>query len=147
VNFLANGNGAVGTSGPATNTFVAAGTPVTLTATPNGGNSFTNWTGDTTSANTVMVLPMGRPYNVTANFTGAVAVTPDEATNAILLVSTLTGPQAAYLDAVGNNNGSYDLGDYLAYLKANAIVPAPGVLTRVMMRGAKPLVAPTKKEQ
>jgi M6 family metalloprotease-like protein len=147
VNFLANGNGTVGTSGPVNNTFVDAGTTVTLTATPNGGNTFTNWTGDTASNNAVIVLPMGRPYSVTANFTGAVSVTPDEATDAILQVTPLTPSQATYLDAVGNNNGSYDLGDYLAYLKAHGIVPAPGVLTRVMMRGAKPLVAPTRKEQ
>ena len=147
VNFLANGSGTIGTSGPATNTFVDQGVAVTLTATPAGGGAtFINWTGDTNTANVSLVLPMGRPYSVTANFTGAVAVTYNQATNAILGITPLTSPQATYLDGVGNNNAVYDLGDYLAYLKANAIVPAPGVLTRVLMRG-HPLVAPTKKEQ
>ncbi|HVX89932.1 MAG TPA: hypothetical protein VG940_13440, partial [Gemmatimonadales bacterium] len=131
VNFAANGSGTVGTSGPLTNTFVNAGTAVTLTATPNGGATFTNWTGDTTTNNATLILPMGRPYSVTANFTGAVAVTYDQATNAILGLTPLTGPQATYLDAVGNNNAVYDLGDYLAYLKANAIVVSPEVLRRV----------------
>ncbi len=144
VNFAANGSGTVGTSGPANNAFVAAGTPVTLTAAPNGGATFTNWTGDTASNNAVIILPMGRPYSVTANFTGAVTVTYDQATKAILGITPLTGPQATFLDAVGNNNATYDLGDYLAYLKANAIVPAPGVLQRVM-RG-QPLAAPTKEQ-
>ncbi|HWA39986.1 MAG TPA: M6 family metalloprotease domain-containing protein, partial [Gemmatimonadales bacterium] len=59
VNFAANGSGTIGTSGPATNTFVNAGTTVTLTATPNGGATFTNWTGDTTTNNASLVLPMG----------------------------------------------------------------------------------------
>ena len=130
VNFVANGSGSIGTSGPATNTFVNAGTAVTLTATPSGGATFTNWTGDTTTNNATLVLPMGKPYSVTANFTGAVAVTYDQATDAILGVAALTGPQATYLDAVGNNNAVYDLGDYLAYLKANGLVASPQVLAR-----------------
>lgn len=137
VNFVANGSGTVGTSGPATNTFVTSGTAVTLTATPNGGATFTNWTGDTTTANATLILPMGKPYSVTANFSGAVAVTYDQATNAILGLAALTGPQATYLDDVGNNNNVYDLGDYLAYLKANGFVLAPEVLRRI--GAARPL--------
>lgn len=143
VNYTASGSGTVGTSGPATNTFVSQGTTVTLTATPNGGATFTNWTGDTTSNNAVLALPIARPYSVTANFTGAVSVTYNQATDAILGITPLTGPQATYLDLVGNNNAVYDLGDYLAYLKANAIVPVPGVLRRVA--GNRALV-PTKEQ-
>ena len=141
--FTANGSGTIGTSGPATNTYVATGSPVTLTATPNGGATFTSWTGDTTSNNAVLVLPMGRPFSVTANFTGAVAVSYDQATNAILGLAALTGPQATYLDDVGNNNATYDLGDYLAYLKANGFVASPQVLKRAAL--AHPLV--TSKER
>lgn len=59
------------------------------------------------------------------------AVSYAQATNAILGITPLSGPQATYLDDVGNNNGIYDLGDYLAYLKANAIVAAPGLLKRI----------------
>ena len=73
-----------------------------------------------------------------------VAVTYDQATNAILGLTPLSSPQATYLDQVGNNNAVYDLGDYLAYLKANAIVPAPDLLRRVM--GGRPLAAPTKEK-
>jgi len=136
VNFVANGSGTVGTSGPATNTFVDAGTPVTLTATPTGGGLFTNWTGDTTTTNASLVLPMGRPYSVTANFSGAVAVSYDQATDAILGITPLTGPQATYLDALGNNNATYDLGDYLAFLKANGFVTAPEVMARILRRNS-----------
>lgn len=131
VDFIANGDGTVGTSGPTTGTFVTQGTPVTLTANPNGGAAFTQWSGDTNSSNAVLVLPMGRPFTVTANFTGAVAVSYDQATDAILGLTPLTGPQANYLDAVGNANAVYDLGDYLAFLKANGIVASPAVLDRV----------------
>ena len=145
LDFLANGAGSVGTSGPTTGTFVASGTPVTLTATPNSGQTFTNWTGDTVTANAVLVLPMGRPYNVTANFSGAVAVTYSQATNAILGVTPLTSPQATYLDSQGNNNGIYDLGDFLAYLKANAIIPSPALMTRIFAATAHPLTAPKER--
>jgi M6 family metalloprotease-like protein len=130
--YTANGSGTIGTSGPTSNTFVTAATPVTLTATPTGGATFTNWTGDTTTANASLVLPMGRPFNVTANFSGAVAVSYDQATDAILGVTPLSTPQANYLDDVGNNNGIYDLGDYLAFLKAEGLVTAPDVMARIM---------------
>ena len=139
VGFTANGNGTIGTSGPTTGTFVGDGNALTLTATPNSGQTFTNWTGDTTTANAVLVLPMHRPYNVVANFSGAVAVTYPQATNAILGITPLTSPQATYLDSQGNNNGIYDLGDYLAYLKANAIVPSAAVMTRILGATAHPL--------
>lgn len=144
VNFVANGSGTVGTSGPANGTYVLSGTSVTLTATPNGGQAFTNWTGDTTTGNAVLVLPMTHPYSVTANFSGAVAVSFDQATQAILGIASLTGPQATYLDSQGNNNATYDLGDYLAYLKANAIIPSPELMQRVLAATAHPLT-PSKE--
>jgi M6 family metalloprotease-like protein len=133
-----NGGGALSAG-----VFTDSATATTLTAHPTGGATFTGWSGDTTGTDTVMVLPLRRPYTVVATFTGAVAVSYDQATDAILGITPLTGPQATYLDAVGNSNAVYDLGDYLAYLKANAIVPAPGVLRRIS--GARPL-APTKEQ-
>jgi M6 family metalloprotease-like protein len=50
------------------------GTSIQLTATPNAGASFSSWSGDTTSLNTVLTLPMGRPYNVVATFATALAI-------------------------------------------------------------------------
>lgn len=136
VNYAANGSGTIGTSGPLNNDFVNAGTAVTLTATPTGDGTFTNWTGDTTTANASLVLPMGKPYNVTANFSDAVAVSYDEATDAILGITPLGGAQATYLDSQGNNNAVYDLGDYLAYLKANGYVTSPAVMARIIGRNS-----------
>jgi hypothetical protein len=68
---------------------------------------------------------------------------------AILGLTTLTGPQLTYLDQVGNNNATYDLGDYLAYLKAHGYVPAPGMPGAVhrVIAARHPTASPTKKEQ
>jgi M6 family metalloprotease-like protein len=49
-------------------TFITEGRAVTLTATPDGGETFGGWSGDTTTTNTALVLPMGRPYTVIASF-------------------------------------------------------------------------------
>lgn len=67
---IVGANGTVAFSPPAdTNgTFVDQGTPVTLTATPTSPSVFAGWTGDTTTGNAILVLPMGRPYAVTAHF-------------------------------------------------------------------------------
>lgn len=117
-------------SGPAGDTtlagaFTPAGHPDTLVAAPSGGQTFTHWTGDTTSNSTTLILPMNRPYNVTATFSGAVAVTVQQATADILGTPTLSGSQKTYLDAIGNNNATYDLGDFLAFLVQQGVVTAP----------------------
>lgn len=55
--------------------FIADGSPIELTATPNGGFAFNGWSGDTTFNGTVLTLPMGKPYTVTASFATALAIT------------------------------------------------------------------------
>lgn len=117
-------------NGPAGDTtsagaFVPAAAPESLTATPGNGQTFTNWTGDTSSSNATLVLPMHRPYNITANFTGAVAVTVQQATAEILGTPTLTTQQKSYLDTIGNQNATFDLGDFLAYLKQQGVIASP----------------------
>ena len=54
--------------------FIQQGRAVQLTATPDVGVSFFGWTGDTATANATIVLPMGRPYSVTANFGTTLAI-------------------------------------------------------------------------
>lgn len=44
------------------------GTNVTLTATSNTGYTFINWSGDTTSGNTTLVVPIYKNRNINANF-------------------------------------------------------------------------------
>jgi len=45
------------------------GSSVTLTATPNGGNSFVSWSGDTATATNPLTIVVTKNRNVTANFT------------------------------------------------------------------------------
>jgi M6 family metalloprotease-like protein len=56
------------TSSVAAGAFIRETRSVTLTATPNSGETFGGWCGDTTTVNAVVVLPMGRPYTLTATF-------------------------------------------------------------------------------
>lgn len=114
--------------------FIAAGTPESITATAGNGQTFINWTGDTTSSNATVVLPMHRPYNITANFSGAVAVTVQQATAEILGTPTLTAQQKSYLDLIGNQNATYDLGDFLAYLKQQGVVASPPAPAKTLSR-------------
>ena len=116
--------------------FIPSGRAVTLTATPSAGSSFSGWSGDTTTANTVVVLPMGRPYTVTANFVGAMTTTD--------VVAELLGPnhplsiaQIQYLDQHGNNNGVFDIGDFLAWVKATGAPLSPAVLQALARKGGR----------
>jgi len=184
--------------------FIPQGRAVVLTASPNSGLASCGWSGDTTSINAAITLPMGRPYTVTASFgtaptltsaaarpngvmgaayddtlrasggsgtfswsvtggalpqgvtliaaTGALSGFPREAgtfsyaatvtscgsqsrtfTFSVAapalatadVIAQLLGPttplnpdQVRYLDFQGNNNGSFDVGDFLAWVKA-----------------------------
>jgi hypothetical protein len=49
-----------------------------------------------------------------ANFVAVQPVQLGNAADALFGTGQLLAPEAAYLDAVGNNNGVYDLGDFLA---------------------------------
>jgi M6 family metalloprotease-like protein len=54
-------------------TFIREGRLTTLTATPNTGETFGGWSGDTVTTNTQVALPMGRAYSLFATF-GALAI-------------------------------------------------------------------------
>lgn len=134
-------------------TFVAEGTPVTLTATPNGGETFIRFQGDTTTTNATLVLPMGRPYSLTALFSGSVTIVTADAVNSLLGIACaqtpcLTSQQLTYLDQTGNNDGSYNLGDFLAYADRSGLNPSSELMQRVLSRPtvSVPLKAPTRKE-
>ncbi len=77
LNVTVNANGSVSYSpiADSSGTFVLDGSPVTLTATPTPPFVFGGWTGDTTSNNPVLTLPMGRPFNLTARFDPQLVIT------------------------------------------------------------------------
>ena len=126
----------------ATGVFLPGGAPVTLTATAPSGTVFGGWGGDTTAASPVLVLPMGRPYTVSAKFVAQVAVDVNAAANTLLGTSALSPEQTAYLDARGNQNGVYDLGDFLAYVKFSGVSPSVGVMRALLAGSAAPKPAP-----
>jgi hypothetical protein len=61
-----------------------------------------------------VTLVMRHPFDLTANFVAVKDVALGSAADALLGTAALTSDEATYLDAVGNRNGVYDLGDLLA---------------------------------
>jgi M6 family metalloprotease-like protein len=206
--------------------FIADGSAVQLTATPDSGGFFGNWSGDTTTTNLVVTLPMGRPYTVVATFATALAVSSGAARPAgvmgasygdtlrasggtgtytwtvtggalpqgltlaastgivsgfphdtgsfsydVLLTSgaqtqtrtftfsvsaptlatadvvnhllgptvPLTADQRRYLDFLGNNNGGFDIGDFLAWVKGTGAPLSANAMSRIARpKGARP---------
>ncbi|HTT69258.1 MAG TPA: M6 family metalloprotease domain-containing protein [Gemmatimonadales bacterium] len=120
---------AIGASG----SMLAGGDSVALTAVPGSGQAFVGWTGDTTASATVLVLHVARPYAVTANF----AATNDVVNQLLTGTSGLTAAQLQTLDQLGNNNGRFDLGDFVAWLDRNPGALSAAAVARVLA-GARP---------
>lgn len=137
-----------------TGAFVAEGTPVTLTATPTLGGTFIRFQGDTTTTNATLVLPMGRPYSLTALFSGSVTIVTADAVNALLGATCPASPcmspqQLTYMDQSGNNDGTYNLGDFLAYADRTGLNPSSGEMQRLLSQPtiSVPLSAPTTPKE
>jgi hypothetical protein len=60
---------------------------------------------------------MGRPYRITASFLAPLA-TGDVVAQLLTGTSPLTPTDLSALDVLGNNNGRFDVGDFLAWVKA-----------------------------
>ena len=115
----AGGSAAADTGGGGTavasGSFFADGTPVTMTATA-GSRPFTSWAGDTASTNATITLPMGRPFDVRAVFLAP--LTTANVVSQLLSGTGLAAQDTLDLDALGNSNGRFDVGDFLAWVKA-----------------------------
>jgi hypothetical protein len=94
--------------------FLSEGSTVSLQAGPQAGAVFVGWSGDTTAAGEALTLVMNHPFDLTANFVAVREVPLADAASAVFGVTALDPEQSIYMDAVGNKNGSYDLGDFLA---------------------------------
>lgn len=121
----------------AAGTFYPAGTAVTVTATPAAGAVFGGWRGDTTAATPVLALVVGRPYDLEATFVAQVAVAVSDATAEVLGTPRLSDQQRSFLDLLGNRNGLFDLGDYLALLRREGQAAPPAAL-RAATGAARP---------
>jgi hypothetical protein len=100
--------------------FPAEGLQVSLRADPPPSAVFAGWTGDTTSARDTLTLTLRHPFDLTANFVAFREIALNNAADAILGADGLPGEDALYLDAAGNRNGRYDLGDFLAAVDRGA---------------------------
>jgi M6 family metalloprotease-like protein len=97
-----------------TGVFLAEGSLTSLRANPQPGAVFLGWSGDTTTASDTLTLIMRHPFDLTANFIAIQEVQLTGAAEALFGTANLRPEEAVYLDALGNRNGVYDLGDFLA---------------------------------
>jgi M6 family metalloprotease-like protein len=125
------GSVTVSAGAPANGSFFTEGDTVGLTAHPAPNAMFVGWTGDVPSSLQHLKLTAGQPYSVTANFSAA----PLDSVVAMLLnAHGLTALQAQTLDFQGNQNGHYDLGDFLAWLDQSGTAISAQRLARIFER-------------
>jgi M6 family metalloprotease-like protein len=94
--------------------YVSAGSLVLLRAAPQPDAVFVGWTGDTTATADTLTLLMRHPFDLMASFVAVQEVVLVNAADALFGTALLRFEEASYLDAAGNRNGVYDLGDFLA---------------------------------
>ncbi len=103
--------------------FIPEGTSISLRAAPQADAVFLRWTGDTTTSHPTLTLRMLHPFSVTANFIAIQPVTITDAAGALFGMAPLETQEGVYLDAAGNRNGVYDLGDFLAAAERSSSLP------------------------
>ncbi len=59
-----------------------------------------------------------------------------DAVSEMLGTPTLTAQQKTYLDDVGNRNGVFDLGDFLALVDRSGASASPQLMQRILQRQA-----------
>ena len=107
--------------------FLPEGSSISLRAAPQKDAVFLRWTGDTTASHDTLTLRMQHPFSVTANFVALQPVTIPDAAGALFGTAPLATDQGIYLDAAGNRNGVYDLGDFLAAVERSSSPPLASV--------------------
>lgn len=118
---------------------VTPGTVVTLTAVPAAtGHRFVGWTGDTTSTDSSLVLTMNRNWVLSAQFSYTAPFSTASAASDLLGVPSLSSAQRTLLDQQGNNNGTYDLGDFLAWVTLSGQGVAPELMARLLAAADAP---------
>jgi M6 family metalloprotease-like protein len=89
---------------------------VTLSIAPTNGSAFTRWTGCTASASSCVVA-VTQAHTVSAELLVRPAgLTVNRAGDALVGRAVLSTAELEYLDAIGNRNGRFDTGDFLALL-------------------------------
>jgi hypothetical protein len=83
-------------------------------------------TGDYTATLTVSGFAKNSPQTVDVSLEVRLVATTDDLLRALAGEGTLSAGQVRYLDALGNGNGRFDLGDFLAWLESQAPSAGPG---------------------
>jgi hypothetical protein len=130
------------TGDPGAGIYLPEGTPVTLTASIPTGFVFVGWRGDTATTSLTLDLVMNTAYDLEARFAAMVAVAPSDALSDLLGSPRLNPAQKVFLDELGNRNGLYDVGDYLALLRRSAQAAPPAVA-----RAARRVTSEAKEER
>ena len=115
-------------------TFRVENDSVVLDAGPPPLTLFAGWTGDTTAISPRIVVRMTRPFTIVASYS------PVALDSVVAQLTTGTGlslNQRAILDAQGNQDGLFDLGDFVAWLDRSGTVVGAATMARVL-RGARP---------
>ena len=87
---------------------------------------------------------MDRNWVLTAQFTFTAPFSTVAAATDLIGGAALSKAQRDLLDAEGNNNGTYDLGDFLAWIDRTAQGVPPEMMAR-LMAAAGPTTAPAPK--
>jgi len=116
---------------PATGSWVSDGDTVVLTATPGSNGLFIGWSGDVTSSEPRLVLRAARAYSLTGTF---VSTPLDSVVQQLLTGHGLAAPYVAQFDYLGNRNGDFDLGDFVAWLDQSGTTVSAELLARLFAR-------------
>lgn len=117
---------------------VSGALPQGLTLSPAGIISgFPQQTGD--FAYTAQVVSCGTLTKAfTLSVTAPTLATADVTAQLLGPTAPLNADQLRYLDFLGNNNGSFDVGDFLAWVKATGAPPSPAVAPNLPRRKGGP---------
>ena len=114
-------------------TFLVDGDSQVLDAAPPPLTLFAGWTGDTSAIDSRIVVRMTRPFTITAAY---MPVVLDSVVGQLATGTGLPLNQRAILDAQGNRNGRFDVGDFVAWLDRSGTVVDAATLARAL-RGAR----------
>jgi M6 family metalloprotease-like protein len=95
---------------------------------------FAGWTGDTTAISPRIVVRMTRPFTIIASYS---PVALDSVVGQLTTGTGLSLNQRAILDAQGNQNGLFDLGDFVAWLDRSGTVVDAATMERAMRGGRR----------
>ena len=132
VRWTVAGSGTVVDSlGKTSGSWAAEGDSLILKATPASGSLFLGWSGDVTSSEPRLAVHATRAYSLTGTF---VSTPLDSVVQQLLAGHGLAPAYVVQFDYLGNRNGGFDLGDFVAWLDQSGTTVSAELLARVFAR-------------